>query len=144
VTPDVNVLVAASRTDHPHHGSALSWLRGALADAQRGRRLDLLPMVATGFLRLVSHPKVFSQPTPPEPALAFVEALLEAPGVQMASLGEEWPALLRLCRSKTLAGNAIPDAWIAAAVKSKGLHLVTFDRDFARLLDSADYTLLSP
>jgi predicted nucleic acid-binding protein len=26
VTPDVNVLVAAFRTDHPHHATARSWL----------------------------------------------------------------------------------------------------------------------
>jgi len=26
MTPDVNILVAASRIDHPHHIAALSWL----------------------------------------------------------------------------------------------------------------------
>jgi uncharacterized protein len=29
MTPDVNVLVAASRSDHPHHGPALTWLDAA-------------------------------------------------------------------------------------------------------------------
>lgn len=43
-----------------------------------------------------------------------------------------------------LTGNAIPDAWIAVAAKSSGLHLVTLDRDFARLLDPSHYTLLRP
>ena len=31
MTPDVNVLVAASRSDHPHHWVAHSWLQDALA-----------------------------------------------------------------------------------------------------------------
>lgn len=144
MTPDVNVLVAASRPDHLHHATAANWLRKARSDAQRGRRFEVLPMVAAGFLRLVTHPKVFADPTPTEYALDFVDALLQTPGVRMTTLGEEWPAVQQLCRSKTLAGNAVPDAWIAATVKSNGLHLVTFDRDFSQLLDSSDFTLLRP
>lgn len=144
MTPDVNVLVAASRPDHAHHATAATWLREARVEAQRGRRFEVLPMVAAGFLRLVTHPKVFPDPTPTEFALDFVESLLQTPGVRMTTLGEEWPAMQQLCRSKALAGNAIPDAWIAATVKSNGLHLVTFDRDFSLLLDSSDFTLLRP
>jgi len=144
VTPDVNVLVAASRPDHVHHRAAATWLREARNEAQRGRRLDVLPMVATGFLRLVTHPRVFPDPTPTELALDFIEALLQTPGVRVTPLGDEWPALQQLCRGKLLSGTAVPDAWIAATVKSNGLHLVTFDRDFSRLLDSSDYTLLRP
>jgi predicted nucleic acid-binding protein len=64
MTPDVNVLVAASRSDHPHHQSAITWLEAALTNCSRGERLRLLPMVAAGFLRLVTHPRVFVEPTP--------------------------------------------------------------------------------
>ncbi|WP_265289311.1 PIN domain-containing protein [Verminephrobacter eiseniae] len=31
MTPDVNVLVAASRSDHPHHGTARIWLEKSIA-----------------------------------------------------------------------------------------------------------------
>ena len=60
MTPDVNVLVAASRSDHPHHGPALTWLDAALDDCEKGRALAIFPMVAAGLLRLVTHthPKV--------------------------------------------------------------------------------------
>ena len=71
MTPDVNVLVAASRADHPHHVVARRWLSGVLADCQDGQTLEILPMVATGFLRLVTHPKVFVQPTPVSEATGF-------------------------------------------------------------------------
>ena len=64
MTPDVNVLVAGSRLDHPHHGPALAWLDGALKDCEKGRPLAIYPMAAAGFLRLVTHPKVFVRPTP--------------------------------------------------------------------------------
>lgn len=56
--PDVNVLVAVSRSDHPHHGPALTWLDAALDECEKGRALALFPMVAASFLRLVTHPKV--------------------------------------------------------------------------------------
>ena len=32
MTPDVNILLAASRKDHPHHVPALAWLEQAIAD----------------------------------------------------------------------------------------------------------------
>ena len=52
MTPDVNVLVAASRSDHPHHAFARAWLEQALIDANQGAALKLQPMVIASFLRL--------------------------------------------------------------------------------------------
>jgi hypothetical protein len=68
MTPDVNILVAASRQDHPHHERAPGWLEEAI---NGGSSLAILPMVASGFLRLVTHPKVFLAPTPINEALKF-------------------------------------------------------------------------
>jgi uncharacterized protein len=144
MTPDVNVLVAASRSDHPHHGVAIDWLRGALTGAAAGRGLLLMPMVTASFLRLVTHPKVFVAPTPVAQALAFIDALLAAPGVHMPAVGAEWPRLRDLCAAKNLAANAVPDAWLTAAVREHGDHLVTFDADFKRLLGRTEFTLLEP
>jgi hypothetical protein len=59
MTPDVNVLVAASRSDHPHHAIARSWLEQAAAATPLGSTLVLMPMVIASFLRLVSSPKIF-------------------------------------------------------------------------------------
>ena len=142
MTPDVNVLVAASRGDHPHHAVARAWLEQAAAAAAAGSALTLMPMVLTSFLRLVTSPRIFLVPTPIEDALNFVDALLAAPGVQLASLGAEWPRLRRLCADKQLTGNDLPDAWLAAATLHLGEHLVSFDRDFRRLLGRSQFTLL--
>jgi uncharacterized protein len=143
VTPDVNILVAASRSDHPHHASARAWLEQALANAGQGSLLKLQPMVIACFLRLVTHPKIFVQPTPMSEALRFVDALLAAPGVERPELGPEWPALRTLCDGKSLAANDLPDAWLAAAAIHQGEHVVSFDADFKRLLPRAQFTLLS-
>lgn len=142
MTPDVNVLVAASRRDHPHHATALAWLEEALADAGRGAAFAVFPVVTAGFLRIVTHPRVFPRPTPMPAALDFVDALLAAPGVETCPLGAEWPRIRRLCEAHALSGNDVTDAWIAAAVVEHHEHLVTFDRGFARLLDRRDLTIL--
>ena len=57
-------------------------------------------MVAAGFLRLATHPRVFVEPTPLEAAQAFLAAALCADGVEMLSLGGEGPLLEVMCREK--------------------------------------------
>ena len=143
MTPDVNVLVAASRTDHPHHAVARVWLEETVAAADAGAALTLMPMVLASFLRLVTSPKIFQVPTPIEDAVAFIDAVLASPGVQLASLGPEWPTLRQLCLDKQLGGNDVPDAWLSAAVVHTGEHLVSFDRDFRKLLARGQFTLLA-
>jgi toxin-antitoxin system PIN domain toxin len=142
MTPDVNVLVAASRSDHPHHAVARDWLAQAVKKAQTAVPLTLQPMVTASFLRLVTHPKIFVNPTPITEAVRFVEVLLSMPGISAPTLGQEWPALCKLCAEKGLSANDLPDAWLAAAVIHQGEHLVTFDQDFRRLLTRSQLTRL--
>lgn len=144
MTPDVNVLVAASRSDHPHHAVARAWIEQAAAAAAAGSALTLMPMVLASFLRLVTSPRIFQDPTPVEDAVAFVDALLAAPGVRLATLGPEWPLLRQLCVDRQLSGNALPDAWLAAATLHLGEHLVSFDRDFKSLIGRSQLTVLEP
>ena len=144
MTPDVNVLVAASRSDHPHHAVARAWLEQAVGAAATGSALTLMPMVLASFLRLVTSPKIFRIPTPIDQAVAFVDALLAAPSVQLAALGPEWPRLRQLCVDKQLTGNDLPDAWLAAATMYLGEHLVSFDRGLRKLIGRSQFTLLEP
>lgn len=144
MTPDVNVLVAASRTDHPHHSVARAWLEEALDASGTGAAFTLMPMVLASFLRLVTSPKIFQVATPIEDAVAFVDAVLASPGVHLAPLGPEWSRLRQLCLEKKPGGNDIPDAWLSAAVVHLGEHLVSFDRDFRKLLARKYFTLLAP
>ncbi|MGH8597109.1 MAG: TA system VapC family ribonuclease toxin [Gammaproteobacteria bacterium] len=143
MTPDVNVLLAASRSDHSHHQPALRWLEQQIAACNTGGSIELLPMVAVGFLRLATNPRVFVNPMPIEAALAFLDSLLVMDGVEIPEVGREWFTLKRLSREHHLTANSIPDGWIAAAVKTLGSHLVTFDRDFTRLLSRSEVTILN-
>ena len=144
MTPDVNVLVAASRSDHPHHDNARHWLEQALAAAAQGGPFTLMPMVLANMLRLVTSPKIFVQPTPVAHAVAFLDAILAMRGVNLSPLGPEWPKLRQLCLDKQLAGNDLPDAWLASAVVQQSEHLVSFDRDFRKWLSRSQFTQLKP
>jgi hypothetical protein len=144
MTPDVNILVAASRSDHPHHKTAYAYLEEAIAACSEGAILRLLPMVVASFLRLVTNPRIFVHPTPLADAMEFLDALFAVPGVDMPSLGAEWPIFRQLCVEKNLSANDIPDAWLAAAVIYLTEHLVTFDADFKRLLIRTQVTVLIP
>jgi toxin-antitoxin system PIN domain toxin len=143
MTPDVNVLIAASRDDHTHHKTARAWLVEAVAACETGASLKLLPMVATSFLRLVTNSRIFVHPTPVEDAVAFLDALLASPGIEMPDQGGEWPILRQLCITNRLTANDIPDAWLAACVIQHSEHLVTFDTGFKKLLMPSQLTLLS-
>ena len=118
-------------------------LERAVGAAGAGAAFTLMPMVLASFLRLVTSPKIFQVATPIEDAVAFVDALLESPGVQLAPLGPEWSKLRQLCLDKQLRGNDVPDAWLSAAVAHMGEHLVSFDRDFRKLLARSQFTLLA-
>lgn len=99
--------------------------------------------VVACYLRLVTHPRIFVQPTPVPQALAFADALLASPGVDWLAHDAEWPLLRQLCAGQMLRGNDLPDAWIAATTLSHNETLVTLDRDFLRLLPSEHLHLLS-
>jgi len=142
MTPDVSVLIAASRSDHPHHKPAIAVLDEALAACAHGASLKLMPMVVASFLRLVTNPRVFVQPTPAAVAVGFVDALVAVPGVEMPALGAEWPILRQLCTEKKLTANDIADAWLGAAVIQLGEHLVTFDAGLRKLLKRTQVTVL--
>jgi uncharacterized protein len=138
--PDINVLVAAARTDHTHHKPAREWLQKAL---QSGQEIVLLPAVVAGLLRIVTHPKIFVQPTGIVDALAYVDAIANLPQVHIATQELAWPELKQLCVQHELSENDVPDAWLAANVLHMNEHLVSFDRGFRKLLKRSQLTVLS-
>jgi toxin-antitoxin system PIN domain toxin len=127
---DVNVLVYGFRADTGPHHLWRPWLDAARRDAEP---LGLLTTVATGFVRVVTHPKVFAQPTPVDEALAFLDALRASPSVVPVDPGPRfWPLFDQVCRRHGARGNRVPDAAIAASVLEQRATLVTTDRGFAR------------
>jgi toxin-antitoxin system PIN domain toxin len=127
---DVNVLVYAHRLDTPRHQDYANWLRNLLADQEPYGVSDL---VLSGFLRIVTSPKVFKQPTPLETALAFAELLRSQPNCVPVAPGQRhWDIFTGLCRTAGVKGNLVPDAYLAALAIESGSEWITTDRDFSR------------
>ena len=130
ILPDVNILVRAFRQDAPGHGESRQWLE---ATVRSQSAFGISDLVLSGFLRVVTHPRVFDPPTPLDRALDFVGALRAQPNAVVLSPGNRhWKIFERLCREADARGNLIPDAYLAALAIESGSEWITSDRDFAR------------
>lgn len=126
---DVNVLVYAHRPESPRHDDHLEWLDAARTGIEP---LGLASIVASGFLRIVTHPKVFREPTPLDTALQFVESLRSSPAtVDLTPGPRHWIVFVDLCRRLEASGNVVPDAFLAAMAIEQGATWVSADRGFA-------------
>ncbi len=127
---DVNVLVYAFRQDAPDHASYREWLEATVAAESAVGLADLL---LSGFLRIVTHPRVFNPPTPIERALEFADALRAQPNCVVLEPGSRhWAIFTHLCRRTPARGNLVPDAYLAALAIETGSDFVSTDRDYAR------------
>lgn len=127
---DVNILVHAFREDAPRHATLRGWLQRQVYSEGAFAVADL---ALSGFLRVVTHPRVFNPPTPLAEALEFVEALRGQPNCVVLAPGERhWSIFMRLCRDSDARGNLIADAYLAALAIESGSELITTDRDFSR------------
>jgi toxin-antitoxin system PIN domain toxin len=130
ILPDVKILVYAHRQDLAEHPPYRIWLDQVVgSDAAFG----LADLVISGFLRVVTHPRIFARPTPIAIALAFAEELRALPNcVPVAPGPRHWSIFARLCREAGAKGNLVPDAFLAALAIESGSDWITADRGFAR------------
>lgn len=128
--PDVNVLVYAFRLDADEHPVYLEWLERALSE----ERVGLADTILSGFVRIVTHPRILARPAPSRAAVDFVERLIDAPGGTWITQGAtSWSRFAQLAKADPgIRGNLVPDTHIAALCLSNGATLATRDRGFAR------------
>ncbi len=75
IAVDTNILVYAYRQDSPWHDVAYA----TLAKLAEGRALWTIPWACIHeFLAIITHPRIFSPPTPLPAATDQVEAWMEA------------------------------------------------------------------
>lgn len=128
---DVNVLVAAHRADHPRHHAALATLDGPCRDG-----FAWCAHTWNGFLRLVTHPQIFRDPTPLATALATIDTWRRRPRSEcLADTAASWDVFARLCRQHQASGNAFYDLHLAALAIAHGYPLLSSDQGFARLAE---------
>ena len=130
ILPDVNVLVYAHREDADRHPEYRRWLESVIASPAAYGMSDL---VLSGFLRIVTHPRIFAEPTPLPVALDFVASVRNRPNrVAVAPGPRHWSIFRSLCEAVEPHGNQLPDAWLAAMAIESGSEWVTTDRGFQR------------
>ncbi|HEY3522852.1 MAG TPA: type II toxin-antitoxin system VapC family toxin [Candidatus Limnocylindrales bacterium] len=128
--PDVNVYVHAFREAAPDHVRYREWLRAALAGDEP---VGISELVLSGFVRVVTHPRVFDPPDSVDAALAFADAVRVQPAsMPVAAAERHWSIFEDLCRAAGVKGNLVPDAYLAALAIESGAEFITADRDFAR------------
>jgi uncharacterized protein len=128
--PDVNILVYAHRRDAPDHPLFRQWLEGLINGDEAYGISDL---VLSGFLRVVTHPRVFDPLSPLNEALTFTGDLRTRPNcVRVVPGPRHWDLFVSLCRRGGAYGNLVPDAYLAALAIESGSEWITTDRGFAR------------
>ena len=126
--PDVNILIYAHRREDPHHGFYKSWIQDL---ANRGEMFALSSLVATAFIRIVTHPSFRPYPTPLVQAVSVIDSLL---GVQSCVMlgpgGNHWDLVRGICMKSKSVGKLVGDAQHAAVALETGCTWVTRDSDF--------------
>ena len=133
ILPDVNVLVYAHRADTPNHAAYRDWLEEVINGNQAYGMADI---VLSGFLRIVTHPRIFDPPSELAVAFAFADQIRNQPHCVSVIPGpRHWNIFADLCEQVGVKGNLIPDAYLAALAIESGSEWITTDRDFSRFPD---------
>jgi predicted nucleic acid-binding protein len=87
------------------------------------------------FFSVVTHPKIYTPPTPAPAAFLQLHVWLDAPSVRLIGESKEHLASLeRIFLAAKLTGPAVHDARIAAICVSHGIReLWSLDRGFSRM-----------
>ena len=131
IAVDTNILVYAHRADSAWHSSA----DRVLTELAEGASAWAIPWPCLyEFYAIVTHPRIYKPPTPPQDALVQIGYWLESPTVVLLHEGEGfWDTLRPLLRDSAVQGGAVHDARIAALCLRHGVKkLLSADRDFSR------------
>lgn len=127
---DVNVLVYAHREDASEHDKYLAWLSEVADGVQAYGMSDI---VLSGFIRIVTHPRIFNSPSKISDAMDFANKLRNQPNCVRVSPGpRHWSIFEGLCRTSGTKGNLVADAYLAALAIESGSEWITTDHDFSR------------
>ena len=128
---DVNVLLYASDQDNPRYDKALQFLQNRASDPEL---FCICWSTLMAYIRISTHPSIFSNPLSPAEALENIENLLKLPRVRVLSEDDEFLAIYRQVSSNfPVRGNLVPDAHLAALLMQHGVRRIyTADADFKK------------
>jgi len=126
--PDVNVIVASLRSDHPHHQAALAFLR----ESRESASTFAVPVdVMASALRVLTL-DVWLEPETSESAGRLISDWLTAAQAEVvAHPPMTWTVMAEFARTLSLTSRSVPDALLAASAIASRSTLATFDRGFS-------------
>ncbi|TNU73667.1 type II toxin-antitoxin system VapC family toxin [Miniimonas arenae] len=130
IAVDTNLLVYAHREDSPYHTRALAVVDDLVAS---GASWAVPWPCVHEFLAVVTHPRIYTPPSPQGVALEAMRAITSLPQVHLLSeTAEHLDVLTELLKRGDVAGPKVHDARIAAICLSHGIdELWSADRDFS-------------
>ena len=130
IVPDINLLLYAYDSQSPFHAAAAAWWQACLTGEEP---VGLAPVVAFGFVRISTHPRVFEHPMSPGEAADHVRSWLAEPIVHLLEpRPDHVEHVLASLEALGTAGNLVTDAQIAALAIQHDAVVYTTDSDFMR------------
>ncbi len=130
ILPDVNLLVYAYDASATQHKAAASWWQRCLNGTEI---VGLAPVVIFGFIRLVTHPRVFTNPLSVADSALHVQSWLVRPQTMVIEpCPHHISEVLALLQKAGTGGNLTADAQIAALALQEGATVHSNDTDFHR------------
>lgn len=133
ILPDINILVYAYNSASRYHENARYWLQEALAGP---RMVGIAWAVGFGFVRLLSNPRIFTNPARPAELIGIVQSWLSLPTVRSIVPGVRHLEIAeRLFRESGCSGETTTDVHLAALAIELDATLYSNDSDFGRFPD---------
>lgn len=129
-TVDTNILIYAANADDESHQVA----RALLERLAGGPDLFYLfwPTIM-GFLRISTHPAIFTAPLTPKQATDAITGLLQRPNVRAPAEQDGFWDIYGTTTDEQTRGNHVPDAHLAALMRQHGVNIIySRDRDLRR------------
>jgi uncharacterized protein len=130
IVPDINLLVYAHNEASRFHAPSKRWWERVLNEPEP---IGLCWATVMGFIRIVTHPGIQTDPISVEEAVARVDAWLLQPQVQWLHPGSRhYPIFRRMLLAAGSGGNLTTDAHLAALAIEHQSEMYSNDTDFAR------------
>jgi len=128
---DANILLYASNKASPFHVRANEFLASREGDSDL---LGLTWPTLMAYLRISTHPNIFSSPIAPSEAWENIQNLLNLPRCRVITEEESFPLdYAAVTQGIVVRGNLVPDAHIATILRQHGVNrLYTADTDFLK------------
>jgi len=126
---DINVLVYAHKEGSPYHQEYAAWLTQFIED----ERFAAAHIILSGFIRITTHPKIYTPPSTLEEVLGFANNFVNHPNCTViAPESQHWSIFTHLCKQINARANDVTDAYLAALAIEHDCEFVTADKGFAR------------